>query len=113
MTRGQKAIAIATLSFNALLMHALFCDWHTGPWHRHLVQRSASTTPDRSGLILSLGPAGVYARSYATYEVDVILGISIPLSLLAAASLIWRPTPSTIDASTETDEFRDGSSHRE
>ena len=82
MTAVQKTIAISTLLFEAMLLHILFCNWNTGAVHQYSVDQWVSRTPDLSGLIVSFGPAGIYARSYQTFEFDVVLGIGFPAAFM-------------------------------
>lgn len=86
MTVTQKSIAISLFVFEALLFHTLFCNWMAGDPHRRSVNSWAGRSPDHSGLIVSIGLAGIYARSYQTVEFDAAIGVGLPAALIGAAA---------------------------
>ena len=88
MTVTQRSIAISLFLFEALLFHTLFCNWMVGDSHRRSVNGWAGRSPDHSGLIVSIGPAGIYARSYQTVEFDAAIGVGLPAALIAAAAFV-------------------------
>jgi hypothetical protein len=88
MTVTQKSIAVSLFFFEALLFHTLFCNWMAGDSHRRSVNDWAGRLPDHSGLIVSIGPAGIYARSHQTVEFDATIGVALPAALIAAAAFV-------------------------
>jgi hypothetical protein len=88
MTVTQKSIAISLFVLEALLFHSLFCNWTVGGSHRRSVNDWAGRSPDHSGLIVSIGPAGIYARSYQTVEFDATIGVALPAALIGAAAFV-------------------------
>lgn len=88
MTVTQESIAISLFVFEALLFHTLFCNWMAGDPHRRSVNSWAGRSPDHSGLIVSIGLAGIYARSYQTVEFDAAIGVGLPAALIGAAAFV-------------------------
>ena len=88
MTVTQKSIAISLFVFEALLFHTLFCNWMAGDPHRRSVNSWAGRSPDHSGLIVSIGLAGIYARGYQTVEFDAAIGVGLPAALIGAAAFV-------------------------
>jgi hypothetical protein len=84
-TEGDRNFAFL---FEALLFHTLFCSWMVGDSHRRSVNDWAGRLPDHSGLIVSIGPAGIYARSHQTVEFDASIGVALPAALIAAAAFV-------------------------
>ena len=88
MTVTQRSIAVSLFLFEALLFHTLFCNWMVGDSHRRSVNDWAGRLPDHSGLIVSIGPAGIYARRHQTVEFDAAIGVGLPAALIAAAAFV-------------------------
>ena len=84
MTVTQESIAISLFVFEALLFHTLFCNWMAGDPHRRSVNSWAGRSPDHSGLIVSIGPAGIYARGYQTVEFDAAIPLKPGDGILAS-----------------------------
>lgn len=84
MTYRQQAIAVSTLTFLAIFFHVLFCNWETGQTTGGPQQAERSAR-----VIIPTGKdMGVCARSSATYTTDAILGIALPVTLLACGIFI-------------------------
>ncbi len=85
MKTVQKAIVISTFILEAMIFNSLFCNWKVGSEHRVSVEQWQGRLPDLSGMIMSFGPLGIYARKHLTFAPDVLLGIAVPILFLAAA----------------------------
>jgi hypothetical protein len=84
MTAIQKMIAASTLAFLAVFFHVLFCEWETGQTYGG---------PERaeriSRVIIPMGAdIGIHARSSATHSVDAILGVALPVTLIATGIFV-------------------------
>lgn len=78
MTVNQKIISITTLVMLAGYLHLTFCEWKTRVFHQARIAQHGDAR-----VVLPLGRvAGIYARSLRTYEVDAVLGIALPVSLI-------------------------------
>lgn len=104
MNRTQKLIVTGTLFFEAWLFHHSFNVWRSGEWHRAILMQYADRWPDQSGMIVSLGPCGMYARRPETVPLDSIMGIGIPVFIAAIALLVYtlQPTNSRDQKSHES-----------
>lgn len=101
MNSTQRKIAVATLLFNALFFHVIFCNWqrnYVGSQFYEINRRLIVSTKIRfsTHTRISRGEPlsdveyswGINARSADTYAVDAILGIAFPITLGAIAICI-------------------------